>query len=210
MIHRTIFGSALVFFLAVFLITACGHRPSNAYNETSPVRFQPCSRTSSRGSLSLTQRSYAAMLRALREQKWHIEVTTESYEKIIGRACHGVENCAVVHFDVDPTGLISAYVPSHSPIQNNLVGHVTRWMGFLDQKYTNYRCMDDAMAMEELRLFSLAPRSSTASSRENAAPSQAAAQPTPENLPPPNPATPDTPQPNSSDTDSSGAVDTHQ
>ena len=168
---RRIVAMSRVLFAVIFLSTAAGCRsqPGIAYSknappgsDTAPKHFTAC--PTPRGELNVVERSYAAMLRSLTDLKWRIEYTSETYDRIVGRGCLGVDAnlCVIMHFDVEnPQGGFVVYAPQDHPIVNKMAGHVMRWMHFLDQKYTNYRCMDDTMATEELRLFSLAPQSAT-------------------------------------------------
>ncbi len=175
------FGQSVEFWIATLFVLGapgCRSAPGNAYNlsspadsETAPVHFEPC--PTPRGTLPNAVRSYAAMLRSLTDLKWRIESTSPTFDRIVGFACLGVdaELCVTMHFDVENSqGGFIAYAPDDKPIVNKMAGHVTRWMHFLDQKYTNYRCFDDTMAVEQLRLFGLSPAAPTAGDTPQSAP----------------------------------------
>ena len=171
------FLSIIILFAVSLAAGACRSRPSDAYMTADgttawmnlshtgigPIQLEPCPDRIS--TIGARERSYAALLRSLTDLKWRVERTTPSFMRIIAKGCLGVDAtlCEVMYFDVDEKGAVTGHVPPEYPIVHKMVGHVARWMHFLDQKFTNYRCIDETLVVEELRKFGLAAAVATTS-----------------------------------------------
>lgn len=135
------------------LLSGCGGRqPSDLYSPESPFFLEAC--PTSLSDLDQTTRSFAAILRTLRDFDWIVDSVDAGAGEICASACLRAgdqsSECVSMVFAVDGGGAVIATADPERPIVREMIGHAERWMRNLEQRFSTYRCMIRPLAMEQL------------------------------------------------------------